>query len=33
VLAGERAGSVGITASTGLAPRPAIYSLRVIPRL
>jgi hypothetical protein len=31
VLAGERTGSVRITASTGMAPRPATYNLRVIP--
>jgi hypothetical protein len=31
VLAGERLGSVGVTASTGHAPSPATYSLRVIP--
>jgi hypothetical protein len=31
VLAGERTGSVRITASTGRAARPASYSLRVIP--
>jgi hypothetical protein len=31
VLAGERTGSVKVTANTTLAPRPATYSLRVIP--
>jgi hypothetical protein len=31
VLAGERTGSVRITASTGRASHPAIYHLRVIP--